>query len=93
MTKRTDPEIDLAKVLGEKDAASTEIKAEAIRQAANRLLETDHENHRLRADSERLEWLMRNVSGAEFRRLGIVYSAGCGRADIDQAMCEQEAVA
>lgn len=71
--------------------ASTPVKGEAIRQAANKLLEIDQENHRLRADSDRLEWLLRNVSGQEFRRLGITYSAGCGRADIDSAMCEQDA--
>ena len=45
----------------------------------------------LSADSIRLEWLLRNVSGEEFRRLGIVYSAGCQRADIDLAMCEEDA--
>lgn len=70
--------------------AKTPIKGEAMRQAANKLMEIDQENARLRADSERLEWLMRNVSGAEFRRMGIVYRAGCSRADIDRAMCEQE---
>ena len=70
--------------------AKTPTKREAICQAANKLLEYDSENHRLRADSERLEWLMRNVSGEEFRRMGIVYSSGCARADIDRAMCEQE---
>ena len=70
--------------------ATTPIKGVAIRQAANKLLEIDQENARLRADSERLEWLLRNVSGEEFRRMGIVYSAGCARADIDRAMCEQE---
>jgi len=47
------------------------------------------EKARAIADGERLEWLMRNVSGEEFRRLGIVYSAGCERANIDQAICDQ----
>lgn len=75
----------------ESHKAATPTKGEAIRQAANKLLEIDQENHRLRADSDRLEWLLRNVSGEEFRRLGIVYHAGCSRADIDGAMCEQEA--
>lgn len=42
----------------------------------------------LEADKARLDWLMRNVSGMEFRRLGIVYSGNCGRADIDAAMKE-----
>jgi len=36
-------------------------------------------------DAERLEWLMRNVSGAELRRLGIETSAGCTRELIDAA--------
>lgn len=70
--------------------ASTPVKGEAIRQAANKLLELDRENARMRADGERLEWLLRSVSGEEFRRLGIVYSAGCQRSDIDEAMCEQD---
>lgn len=55
------------------------------------IYEQNEENARLRADSERLEWLLRNVSGEEFRRLGIVHSAGCQRTDIDGAMCEQDA--
>ena len=38
------------------------------------------------ADSERLEWLMRNVSGKEFRRLGVTYGGNCGRDRIDAAM-------
>ena len=47
------------------------------------------ENSMLRADRERLEWMLRNVSGREYRRLGIVYHTGCTRADIDRAMCGQ----
>ncbi len=37
-------------------------------------------------DVRRLEWLMRNISGTEARRLGMVYSAGLTRKEIDQAM-------
>ena len=37
----------------------------------------------LRKDAERLEFLMRAVSGAEFRRIGIVYSGNCTREAID----------
>ena len=37
-------------------------------------------------DTERLEWLMRNVSGKEFRRLGVNYGDNCGRDRIDAAM-------
>jgi hypothetical protein len=36
-------------------------------------------------DAERLDWLMRNISGSELRRLGITTSAGCDRACIDKA--------
>jgi len=40
----------------------------------------------LRKDAARLDWFMHHVSGKEFRRLGIYYSAGCTRSDIDRAM-------
>jgi len=40
----------------------------------------------LLADSARLEWLMRNISGIEFRRIGIEYGGNCGRDRIDAAM-------
>lgn len=43
------------------------------------------------SDSDRLEWLLRNVSGTEFRRLGIIYSDGARRSDIDQAMFQHGA--
>ena len=39
-----------------------------------------------RKDTERLEWLMHHVSGAEFRRLGVTYGGNCGRDRIDAAM-------
>ena len=42
------------------------------------------ESGRWSRDSDRLDWLLQNVSGAEFRRLGIIYSAGCTRDDIDK---------
>ena len=38
------------------------------------------------SDSARLDWMMRNVSGVELRRMGIVYSSGCTRSDVDRAM-------
>ncbi len=38
-------------------------------------------------DAERLEWLMRNVSAAEWERLGVLHDGGKnGRARIDAAM-------
>lgn len=38
------------------------------------------------SDTERVEWLMRKISGKEARRLGIIYSAGLTRQDIDEAI-------
>lgn len=37
-------------------------------------------------DAERLDWLMRKVSGSELRRLGIVTSAGMTRELLDATM-------
>jgi len=37
-------------------------------------------------DARRLDWLMRNVSGKEYRRIGIYYADGCTRDLIDAAM-------
>ena len=39
-----------------------------------------------RKDAGRLDWLLCRVSGKEYRRIGIEYSAGCLRSDIDAAM-------
>lgn len=35
-------------------------------------------------DSARLDWVLRNVSGAEWLRLGIIYSAGMTRDHLDR---------
>jgi hypothetical protein len=40
----------------------------------------------LKDDAKRLDWLMLNISGAEFRRIGIEYSGICTRKDIDNAI-------
>lgn len=37
-------------------------------------------------DAERLDWLMRQISGAELRRLGIVTSGGMTRKLLDRVM-------
>lgn len=37
--------------------AATPVKAEAMRQAANKMRELERENVRLRADAARLDWL------------------------------------
>ena len=39
-----------------------------------------------RRDAKRLDWLLMEVSGAEFRRIGVEYSGNAGREDIDAAM-------
>jgi len=54
----------------ESHSAATPVKGEALRQAANKMLELDQENARLRVDSDRLEWMLRNVSGFCLRRKG-----------------------
>lgn len=44
----------------------------------------------LAAERERLDWVMRRVSGREWRRIGINYAAGCTRSDIDAAIAAAE---
>ena len=45
------------------------------------------------SDTQRLEWLMRNISGAELRRLNVWTDASCDRTAIDKAIqptkCEE----
>lgn len=41
-------------------------------------------------DSVRLEWLFRHISGKEWRRLGIVTSAGMNRTLLNDAMATTE---
>ena len=36
-------------------------------------------------DTERLDWLLLHISGAEFRRIGVHYSGNASRADVDAA--------
>ena len=43
-----------------------------------------------RKDSERLDWLMRNVRAKEFRRMGVNYGGNCERGRIDAAMNSEE---
>lgn len=76
-------------------ARRLETENEALRQSANRgghlnaaftVIDDLHaENEVLRAEAERLDWLMLSVSGKEFRRIGVEYSGNCGRAAIDAA--------
>ena len=51
-----------------------------------KIISLDEQVRQLEIDSERLEWLMRNVSGKEFRRLGVTYGGNCERDRIDAAM-------
>ena len=66
--------------------------------AAELALAADAEIERLRLDAERLDFLMRAVSDAEFSRIGIFYSAGCTRENIDtyrtpsRTLCRPELV-
>ena len=39
-----------------------------------------------RSDTERLDWMMYNISGFELRRLGISVDANCTRANLDEAI-------
>ena len=40
-------------------------------------------------DCKRLDWLMSKITGAEFRRIGVLYSDNCKRSDIDEAMTSE----
>lgn len=40
----------------------------------------------LERDRERVDWLLANIPGSAFRAMGIVYSDGAKRADLDAAM-------
>jgi hypothetical protein len=40
-------------------------------------------------DTERLDWVMHNISGVELRRLGVITSAGCTREHLDFAILNQ----
>lgn len=75
----------------EAPAEEREVNAALIAESRNALPALLDSHAELVADRDRLEWLIQNVSGAEWRRLGIVYSAGCTRADIDAASAEKGA--
>ena len=53
------------------------------REDADRFMAFMRECQSAASDGRRLEWVLRNVSGAELRRMGIMTSAGATRADID----------
>jgi hypothetical protein len=57
----------------------------AVRQAEKALAGAADQPAAPHPDSARLDWLMDHVSGAEFRRLGIIYTNGMTREHIDRA--------
>ena len=74
--------------------AATPVKAEAMRQAANKLRELENENKKLRADEARLDWLadLNNTKGAVQLPTHCVVSALTLRDAIDLAMSEEDDV-
>jgi hypothetical protein len=46
------------------------------------------ERDELKKDAERLDWLMRKISGSEFRRIGVMYGENCNRDSIDSALSQ-----
>jgi hypothetical protein len=57
---------------------------------AERFMQFMRECQDAKQDGSRLEWFMRQVSGHELRRIGVVTSAGLTRADLDAAMENEE---
>lgn len=49
-----------------------------------------HETPDQHPDTVRLEWLLRNVSGAEWRRLGVLYGDGPNRTLLNDAMAASQ---
>lgn len=64
--------------------------AQAARPVATQALIQPHETTAIHPDTMRLEWLFRHVSGAEWRRLGAVYSAGMNRTVLNDVMHAEE---
>lgn len=42
------------------------------------------------SDADRLDWVMRNVSGKAWRAIGVVYLADCDRGALDTAIRSQQ---
>lgn len=55
-----------------------------------KLLRTLREQHETRTDTDRLDWLLRRISGKALRDIGVEYSGGTAtmREAIDKAMNE-----
>ncbi|WP_288094428.1 hypothetical protein [Thiomonas sp.] len=77
----------------EANRATTPVKAEAMRQAANKLRELERENKRLRADAARLDWLSdpdNPVGNVQLPTHCVTANLHSLRDAIDMAMREQE---
>lgn len=73
--------------------AATPVKAEAMRQAANKLRELDRENAALRADAARLDWLAdkdNEIGNVQLPTHCVTANLDSLRGAIDMAMREQE---
>lgn len=77
----------------EAHGAATPVKAEEMRQAANKLRELERENERLRADAARLDWLSdpdNTVGNVQLPTHCVTANLHSLRDAIDMAMREQE---
>lgn len=77
----------------EAHTAATHVKAEAMRQAANKMRELERENERLRADAARLDWLAdpsNGIGNVQLPTRCVTANLGSLRDAIDMAMREQE---
>lgn len=73
--------------------AATPVKAEAMRQAANKLRELERENNALRADAARLDWLAdpsNEIGNVQLPTRCVTANLGSLRDAIDMAMREQD---
>lgn len=73
--------------------AATPVKAEAMRQAANKLRELERENNALRADAARLDWLAdkdNKIGNVQLPTHCVTANLSSLRDAIDMAMREQE---
>ena len=68
----------------EAEAEAAQLREDAVTLRAERD-NARADRNALMEDAVRLDWLMLNVSGMEFRRIGIEYSGNCNRAAIDAA--------
>lgn len=72
--------------------AASKVKARHLASLRDALAKTPQQAEAVPSDvvrdAERLDWLLMQVSGKEFRRIGVEYSGNCNRAAIDAAMAQ-----